>query len=445
VSAKSCKETGWLSVIVITLFTLGTPIASRAQGALSTSESGAPAPAAAAQTAAQLQQLVAPIALYPDPLVAQILAGSQYPTQIVEADRWVRQNSSLTGSQLQSAIANQGWEPSVMALAQFPSVLSNMDTNLSWTSALGDAYYNQPQDVMNAIQALRSQAYQAGTLKTTPQQTVTVQSGTGSTTVTTQGNQTIVIEPSNPQVVYVPTYNPTTIYGSTTPVYSGYSGTDLLAASLLSFGAGIAVGALTANAWGCNWGGGGVTYYNNAWIARNSVWGPNRWGSYNPYNPYHPYNPYNPYHPYNPYNPYHPYNPNHPYNPYNPNHPYNPYHPYTAANHPYNPALHPINPAYHPYQNHPSTQPYHPYGQNTGYHPTLSGGSHNLNNFRGYDAHPSTGFENRSAFASFDHGGNTRMASDRGFSSFNAGHAAGGWGRGGGGFARGGGGGFNRR
>jgi len=439
VRAKTYKETRLLSVIMIMLFTLA-PNASHAQGALSTSESGAREAAAPAQTAAQLQQLVAPIALYPDPLVAQILAASQYPTQIVEADRWVQSNSSLTGSQLQSAIANQGWEPSVMALAQFASVLHNMDTNLSWTSALGDAYYNQPQDVMNAIQALRSQAYQAGTLKTTPQQTVTVQSGTGSTTVTTQGSQTIVIAPSNPQVVYVPTYNPTTVYGGTTPVYQGYSSGDMLAASLLSFGAGIAVGALAANAWGCNWGGGGVTYNNNVWVARNSVWGPNRWGPYNPYNPYHPYNPYNPYHPYHPYNPYNPYHP------YNPNHPYNPYHPYTAANHPYNPAYHPNNPAYHPnnpayhpYQTHPSTQPYHPYGQNTGYHPTTSAASHNLNNYRGYDAHPSSGFENHSAFASFDHGGNTRMASDRGFSSFSAGHAASGWGHGGGG------GGFHRR
>jgi hypothetical protein len=432
VRVKSGRGPRWLSVLMVMLVSLSAAADAFAQGAMATSEGGAAGATATQQSAAQLQQLVAPIALYPDPLVAQILAASQYPTQIVEADRWVQQNSSLTGAQLQSAIASQGWDPSVMALAQFPSVLRNMDTNLSWTSALGDAYYNQPRDVMNAIQTLRNQAYQAGTLKTTPQQTVTVQSGTGSTTVTTQGSQTIVIEPSNPQVVYVPTYNPTTVYGGTTPVYQGYSSGDLLAASLLSFGAGIAVGALAANAWGCNWGGGGVTYNNNVWVARNSVWGPNRWGPYNPYNPYHPYNPYNPYHPYHPYNPYNPYHP------YNPNHPYDPYHPYTAANHPYNPAYHPNNPAYHPYQNHPSTHPYHPYGQNTGYHASLSAGSRNLNNYRGYDAHPYSGFENRSAFASFDRGGNTRMASDRGFSSFSAGHAAGGWGRGGGG-------GFHRR
>jgi hypothetical protein len=380
-------------------------------------------------SAEQLQQLVTPIALYPDSLVAQILAASQYPTQIVEAARWVQQNSSLSGSQLQSAIAKQPWDPSVMAVAQFPSVLNNMNANLSWLSALGDAYYHEPQSVMQAIQVLRQKAYQAGHLKTTPQQTVTVESGAGQTTTTSGGgNQTIIIEPSNPQVVYVPTYNPTTVYGTPTQVYPGYNSADLLATSLLSFGVGMAVGAAVSGGggWGCNWGGGNVTYNNNTYIAHNSVYGPNRWGGYNPYNPYHPYSPYSSYHPYNP--AYHPYNPA--------------YHPYNSAYHPYNPAYHPNETGYHPYENtgshpyenaashpygqNPASHPYgqnaasHPYGQSAAYHPTSSGfhgaSGSNLNNYRGFDNHGSTGLENQSAFHGFGGGGDTRMASERGFS-----------------------------
>src|SRR2546422_1448632 len=119
-----------------------------------------------------LQQLVAPIALYPDELVAQVLAASTYPTEIVEANRWLQQNSSLKGAQLASEVNKESWDPSVKALTEFPSVLANMDKNLSWTSALGDAYFNDQQDVMNAIQALRKRAQDAGTLKTTTQENV---------------------------------------------------------------------------------------------------------------------------------------------------------------------------------------------------------------------------------------------------------------------------------
>jgi Protein of unknown function (DUF3300) len=147
-------------------------------------------------TAEQLQQLVAPIALYPDELVAQILAASTYPIEIVEAERWLQQNSSLKGAQLASEVDKQSWDPSVKALTQFPSVLANMDKNLSWTSALGDAYFNNQQDVLNAVQVMRERAQAAGTLKTTAQQNVT-----------TQG-QTIIIKAANPQVVYVPQYDP---------------------------------------------------------------------------------------------------------------------------------------------------------------------------------------------------------------------------------------------
>ena len=108
--------------------------------------------------AEQLQQLVAPIALYPDELVAEILAASTYPTEIVEAERWLQQNSSLKGAQLAGEVDKQSWDPSVKALTQFPSVLANMDKNLSWTSALGDAYFNNQQDVLNAVQVMRQRA-----------------------------------------------------------------------------------------------------------------------------------------------------------------------------------------------------------------------------------------------------------------------------------------------
>ena len=118
----------------------------------------APAPPYAQQTPEQLQQLVAPIALYPDSLVAQILAASTFPEQVVEADRWVQAHPDLKGDALGKAVDQQPWDPSVKALTAFPSVLGNMDKNLSWTSSLGDAYYNQQQDVMDAVQVMRQRA-----------------------------------------------------------------------------------------------------------------------------------------------------------------------------------------------------------------------------------------------------------------------------------------------
>src|SRR5467141_2943425 len=153
------------------------------------------------QTPEQLQQLVAPIALYPDSLVAQILAASTFPEHVVEADQWVQAHPDLKGEALAQAVDQQPWDPSVKALTAFPSVLGNMDKNLSWTSSLGDAYYNQEQDVMDAVQVRRQRAQEAGNLKTTKQQIVTSQ------------DSTIIIEPPNPEVVYVPEYDPWLVYG----------------------------------------------------------------------------------------------------------------------------------------------------------------------------------------------------------------------------------------
>jgi Protein of unknown function (DUF3300) len=205
----------------------------------------AQAPPYAQQSPEQLQQLVAPIALYPDSLVAQILAASTFPEQVVEADRWLQDHPGLTGDALAQAVDQEPWDPSVKALAAFPSVLGNMDKNLSWTSSLGDAYYNQQQDVMDAIQVMRQRAEQAGNLKTTPQETVT-----------TEGS-TIVVEPANPEVVYVPAYDPWLIYGYSILPWPGwypYPGI-WFGGPYISFGVGFGIGFFGGFGWGWpHWG-----------------------------------------------------------------------------------------------------------------------------------------------------------------------------------------------
>jgi uncharacterized membrane protein YgcG len=203
------------------------------------------------QTPEQLQQLVAPIALYPDSLVAQILAASTFPDQVVEADRWVQAHADLKGEDLAKAVDQQPWDPSVKALTAFPSVLGNMDKNLSWTSSLGDAYYNQQQDVMDAIQVMRQKAEQAGNLKSTPQQTVTTQ------------DSTVVIEPANPEIVYVPAYDPWVVYGypiTPWPYWYPYPGI-WFGGPYLSFGFGFGIGFFAGFGWG--WGHWGFDWHNH--------------------------------------------------------------------------------------------------------------------------------------------------------------------------------------
>ena len=211
----------------------------------------AQAPPYTQQTPEQIQQLVAPIALYPDSLVAQILAASTFPEQVVEADRWVQAHPDLKDDALGHAVDTQPWDPSVKALAAFPSVLGNMDKNLSWTSSLGDAYYNQQQDVMDAVQVMRQRAQQSGNLKTTPQQTVT-----------TQGS-TVVIEPANPEIVYVPAYNPWLVYGGPIGPWPGwypYPGI-WYGGPYLSFGLGFGIGFFGGFGWG--WGHWGFDWHNH--------------------------------------------------------------------------------------------------------------------------------------------------------------------------------------
>ena len=213
----------------------------------------------------ELQQLVAPIALYPDALVAQVLAASTYPAEIVEADRWMQSHSDLKGEKLAKEVDKQSWDPSVKALAQFPSVLENMDKNLSWTSSLGDAYSNQPQDVTDAVQTLRQQARNAGHLNSNSQENVT-----------TQG-KTIVIEPANPEVVYVPAYDPWLVYGAPIVAYPGwYPVPGIFWSGIgLSFGIGFGIGFFGGFGWG--WG-----HWGYDWHGRRAMYDHRAFVSHSP-------------------------------------------------------------------------------------------------------------------------------------------------------------------
>jgi Protein of unknown function (DUF3300) len=256
------------------LVTATTPLESRAQQSATT---GAPAGQAAPLSAEELQQITAPIALYPDALVAQILGASTFPDQVATAADWLHQNSSLTGKSLMQAVDQQTWDPSVKAITQFPSVLDDLAKNLSWTSALGEAYHTQAADVMSAIQFLRAKAQAAGNLKSGSQIVVKQESP-----------QTIVIQSANPQVVYVPVYNPTVVYGSPY-VVPGYAYVPPPAgAAVVAFGVGVAVGAMMSSgygwgysSWNCGWHSTTVVYRGGSYYG-NSAWHGGYYGSNGP-------------------------------------------------------------------------------------------------------------------------------------------------------------------
>jgi hypothetical protein len=217
------------------------------------------------QSSQQLQELVAPIALYPDALIAQIIAGATYPDQIVEAEKWMQQHKDLQGDQLAKEVDQQSWDPSVKALTQFPAVLANMSQNLAWTSELGDAHLNQQQELSGAIQAMRQRAKQAGNLQTTAQEKVS-----------TKG-QTIAIQPAAPDVVYVPEYDPWLVYGYPLAVFPGwypYPGLFLDGPGI-AFGLGFGVGLFAGFGWGWHgWGydwhhGGRVEFNHNTYISHS--------------------------------------------------------------------------------------------------------------------------------------------------------------------------------
>jgi hypothetical protein len=222
--------------------------------------------------AAQLEQLVAPIALYPDALVAQVLAASTYPAQVEQADRWRQERANASPAEIASGADIQPWDASVKALTAFPQVLAQMDRNLQWTTDLGNAYYNQPGDVLQAVQVMRGRAQAAGNLRSTPQEVVR------------DDGDNIVVAPANPQVVYVPAYNPWAVYGAAISPYPGFS---LLGAvgdfftSTIGYGLGIAMNAFMHTpwgwlAWGLDWLAHSLTFHGSGYYSHSGTvahWG----------------------------------------------------------------------------------------------------------------------------------------------------------------------------
>jgi hypothetical protein len=233
--------------------------------------------------AEQLEQLVAPIALYPDTLVAQILAASTYPAQVASADNWLRSLGYSSPDQMAYAVdAQTNWDPSVKALTAFPQVLNMMNQDLRWTTDLGNAYYNQPQDVLQTIQVMRQRSQDAGTLQNTPQEEVSNNQGY------------IQLAPADPQVVYVPAYNPWTAYGQPVSPYPGFSFTGALGGigsflgNGMRFGAGIGMAAFSHTpfgwaGWALNWLASSILFHQTPYYSHSTTvahWGNPRGGSY---------------------------------------------------------------------------------------------------------------------------------------------------------------------
>jgi hypothetical protein len=232
---------------------------------------------------AQLEQLLAPIALYPDTLIAQMLAAATYPAQVAAADNWLRSTRNAAPEQIAAAAnAQTGWDPSVKALTAFPQVLAMMDRDLQWTTDLGNAYYNQPQDVLQTVQVLRQRAQAAGNLQSTPQESVQQDQGY------------IQLAPPNPQVVYVPTYNPWQVYGRPVDPYPGFSllgaigsVASFVGRQAVNFGPGIAMGAFNSTpfgwvGWALNWLTQSVLFNHSTYYSHSPTvahWGgPSRFG-----------------------------------------------------------------------------------------------------------------------------------------------------------------------
>jgi hypothetical protein len=231
----------------------------------------AQAPAQEAATtipANQLDSLVAPIALYPDPLLAQILAASTYPLELLQLQQWLEKNPGLKDKALLDAVGKQPWDPSIQAMAPLPDVVKRLANDIQWTTDLGNAFLAQQGDVMEAVQRMRKRAQDKGNLKSTPQQTVETQ--------VIEQEQVIVIEQSDPEVVYIPSYNPYTVWGDPfypyPPIYyppPGY----YAAGAAISFGVGVAIGAAWGNGgwgWGPRWGNNDITINNNNIVNRNA-------------------------------------------------------------------------------------------------------------------------------------------------------------------------------
>ena len=260
------KLLAWLLVLALTM---PVPAIAQTGGAPAAQASGtAPAASEAAFTAEELEQVAAPIALYPDPLLAQVLMAATYPLEIVQAHRFVKANPNLKDDQLNEKLKDYAWDDSVKSLVSFPQVLDLMNEKLEWTQKLGDAVLAQQKELLDAVQRLRARAQAQGNLKETKEQKVIVEPApaaasppaSSQTVVVQQPASIIKIEPASPEVVYVPAYNPTVVYGAwpypAYPPYYPYPPGYAWGAAALSFGVGMAVGAAV---WGnTNWGGGNV-------------------------------------------------------------------------------------------------------------------------------------------------------------------------------------------
>src|SRR6266478_3387871 len=220
----------------------------------------------------QLDSLVAPIALYPDPMLAQTLAASTYPLELIQLQQWLAKNPGLKDKALADAVAKQPWDPSIQALAGLPDVVKRLADDIQWTTDLGNAFLAQQNDVMDAVQRMRKKAQDTGNLKSTEQQKVE--------TKVIENESVIVVEQANPQVVYVPSYDPVVVYGPAPAVYPCppiyYPPAGYYAAGLaISFGVGVMMGAFWGGGWGwgCGWSSNNI---NNNNFNRNSNVGGNR-------------------------------------------------------------------------------------------------------------------------------------------------------------------------
>jgi hypothetical protein len=232
-------------------------------------------------TTEELQNMVAPVALLPDPLLAQILVGATFPDQVLLANIWLQQNKNLPEGILLQAINSQAWDPSIKGLAQFPAVLNDMAQNLTWTSQLGEAYHNQASAMMAAIQLMRGKAKTDGNLRTSTEMILAQPSG-----------DIIALQPGNPLLVYVPQYNPTMVYGATIEI-PNYSATGRVSGNGMYFGVGVGIGASAGADWGwrawqCNWYHGTVDYRGYPYYG-NHAWRGGYYGGYTYYgnHPYH--------------------------------------------------------------------------------------------------------------------------------------------------------------
>lgn len=225
----------------------------------------------------QLDSLVAPIALYADPLLAQTLAASTYPLEIIQLQQWMDRNKGLKDKALADAVAKQNWDPSVQAMAAFPDVVLRLAGNIQWTTDLGNAFLAQQSDVMDAVQRMRMKAQGTGNLKTSKEEKVE--------TKTVESKQVIVIEQANPQVIYVPSYDPVVVFGPPVYPYYPYYYPGYVAGRALAFGAGLALGYAWGGGWGwgCGWGHGDVDInvnnkYVNNWNKNTNINRPGQGG-----------------------------------------------------------------------------------------------------------------------------------------------------------------------